>query len=128
MQEQIESGKPSRGRAALLTSVLLLVLGVCGWWALPLATESKKLILKVGTNGVAQVYGVPLANKSLRKAALSIIARSKAKIQLDWQSPRGEQTMNKPLTRGGATPAQLEFLHAMAKAGLTNSALTFTSK
>jgi hypothetical protein len=130
MEEQIESRTHPSSRAVLLASVLLLVLGVCAWWGLPLVTASKKVVIKVGTDGVARVYGIPFANKSLRKAALSVIARSKTTVHLNWESPGGEQTINKPLTRGGATPAQLELLHAMAKAGMTNynTITTFSTK
>ncbi len=128
MEEQIASRKECGSWAVLLAGALLLVLGACAWLGLPLVSESKKIVIKVGTDGVARVYGIPLANKSIRKAALSVITCSKAKVHLDWQSPGGEQTIDKPLTRGGATRAQLELLRAMTKAGVTNLILTHSTK
>lgn len=128
MEGQIESKKQPSSWPLLLAGMLLFVLTACMWWRLPLVTASKEVVINVGTDGVARVYGIPLANKSIRKAALSVVARSKAKVRLDWQSPGGKQTINKPLSRGGATPAQLELLHDMAKAGVTSSFLTFSTK
>ena len=127
MEERIKSREQLGSRTTLLAAVLLFVSGFCAWWGLPLLTESKEVVMRVGTDGVARVYGIPLANRSLRKAALSILARSEAKVRLDWQPPGGEQGIGKPFTMGGATRAQLELLHAMAKAGVTNSFLTFST-
>ena len=127
MEELNESRKPSGLWVASILGTILVMLASGGcWWTLQ-GLGPKSVVVYVGTNGVLRVVGVPLQNKAVRKAALSLVARSKAAVHLQWQSPGGKQGMGKPMTRGGATTAQLETLHAMAKAGITNLT-SFTEK
>jgi hypothetical protein len=128
-QEQIKSRRRLDWPTVVLNFVLLLLmLSLCGWWGLPLIVGSKTIVIRVATDGLVRVHGVPLANRTLSKLAFSLLARSNAKVHLDWQSPLGERTMDLPMSKGGGTQAQLGLLHAMGRAGVTNLVFTANPK
>jgi len=128
MKEPSEPTAEPRARAALVACGLLLLAAAGVWWGLPLVAAARTVVMRVGTDGVPRVYGIPLANKVPREAALSVLAHSKATVQLVWQAPGSENSIHKPLTRGGATTAQLGLLRAIGKAGVTHVVLTHEAR